>query len=253
MTTKELEKTKQNQIFGAIGSISTIRIFRNNTGMAYRGGKIETARRGVLCLKNARPIHFGLCVGSSDLIGFKTVTITPEMVGQKLAVFLAVEVKTAGYKTTPEILKFAEENNELKNNLSAAAHLIHGSSENRFSITYCPGSLTKEEIEGVNFNFADLGSMLKKYNPEMSTFFRLVASEPIRNMATVAGNIINASPIGDLTIMFLALNAEVIIDSSRNSRTIPLKNFFLGYKKLSVKRNEVVKSIEFQLAAKLVV
>ena len=75
-------------------------------------------------------------------------------------------IRKYGYKTTPEILKFAEENNELKNNLSAAAHLIHGSSENRFSITYCPGSLTKEEIEGVNFNFADLGSMLKKYNPE---------------------------------------------------------------------------------------
>ena len=75
-------------------------------------------------------------------------------------------IRKYGYKTTPEILKFAEENNELKNNLSAAAHLIHGSSENRFSITYCPGSLTKEEIEGVNFNFADLGTMLKKYNPE---------------------------------------------------------------------------------------
>jgi len=93
-------------------------------------------------------------------------------------------------------------------------------------------------------------AVLKKHIPEISSHFRLVASEPIRNMATIGGNIVNASPIGDLTIMFLAFNAEVIIDSSGNSRTIPLKNFFLGYKKLSVKRNEVVKSIEFQLAAK---
>jgi hypothetical protein len=58
-------------------------------------------------------------------------------------------------------------NEDLQNNLSAAAHLIHGSSENRFSITYCPGNLSKEEIQGVNFSYADLDSMLKKYNPEI--------------------------------------------------------------------------------------
>jgi nickel-dependent lactate racemase len=49
-------------------------------------------------------------------------------------------IRKYGYKTTPEILKLLNENDELKNNLSAAAHLIHGSSENRFKITYCPGS-----------------------------------------------------------------------------------------------------------------
>ena len=57
-------------------------------------------------------------------------------------------------------------NDDLKNNLSAAAHLIHGSSENRFKITYCPGFLTKEEIESVNFQFADIGSTMKKYDPK---------------------------------------------------------------------------------------
>jgi hypothetical protein len=51
------------------------------------------------------------------------------------------------------------------NNLSAAAHLIHGSSEGRFSIIYCPGYLTKHEIESVNFRYADLKAMLKKYDP----------------------------------------------------------------------------------------
>ncbi|MBN1302067.1 MAG: DUF2088 domain-containing protein [Melioribacteraceae bacterium] len=73
-------------------------------------------------------------------------------------------IRKYGYVTTPEILKFVDENEELRNNLSAAAHLIHGSSENRFKITYCPGHLTKEEIESVNFNYADLSSMLKKYD-----------------------------------------------------------------------------------------
>ncbi|MDH7603560.1 MAG: lactate racemase domain-containing protein [Melioribacter sp.] len=75
-------------------------------------------------------------------------------------------IRKYGYKTTPEILKYVEENDDLKNNLSAAAHLIHGSSENRFTITYCPGHLSKEEIESVNFNYADLNTMIKKYNPE---------------------------------------------------------------------------------------
>ncbi len=75
-------------------------------------------------------------------------------------------IRKYGYKTTPEILTYVEENEELKKNLSAAAHLIHGSSENRFTITYCPGYLSKDEIESVNFNYADLKSMIKKYNPE---------------------------------------------------------------------------------------
>jgi len=75
-------------------------------------------------------------------------------------------IRKYGYKTTPEILKFVEERDDLKNNLAAAAHLIHGSSENRFKITYCPGHISKAEIEGVNFNFAPLVDMMKKYNPE---------------------------------------------------------------------------------------
>ncbi len=76
-------------------------------------------------------------------------------------------IRKYGYVTTPEVLKFVDENEELQNNLSAAAHLIHGSSENRFKITYCPGNLTKEEIESVNFRYADLTQMMNKYNPEI--------------------------------------------------------------------------------------
>jgi len=75
-------------------------------------------------------------------------------------------IRKYGYVTTPQILKFVKENEELENNLAAAAHLIHGSSEERFKITYCPGHLTKEEIESVNFRYADLDKMLKTYNFE---------------------------------------------------------------------------------------
>lgn len=75
-------------------------------------------------------------------------------------------IRKYGYVTTPEVLKAVEDNDDLKNNLSAAAHLIHGSSENRFTITYCPGNISKEEIESVNFQYAELASMMEKYNPE---------------------------------------------------------------------------------------
>jgi nickel-dependent lactate racemase len=74
-------------------------------------------------------------------------------------------IRKYGYCGTPATLKFLKENEEFNNNLSAAAHLIHGSSEGRFSITYCPGHLTIKEIESVNFKYHDLNDMLKKFNP----------------------------------------------------------------------------------------
>jgi len=75
-------------------------------------------------------------------------------------------IRQFGYQTTPEILDLVEKYDNLKNNLSAAAHLIHGSSENRFTITYCPGYLSKQEIESVNFQYGDLEATLKKYSPD---------------------------------------------------------------------------------------
>lgn len=75
-------------------------------------------------------------------------------------------IRKYGYKGTPETMTSLKENPELADNLSAAAHLIHGSSEGRFSITYCPGHLSKEEIESVNFKYADIDEMISKYNPD---------------------------------------------------------------------------------------
>jgi len=74
-------------------------------------------------------------------------------------------IRKYGYRGTPATLKSLKGNEELAKNLSAAAHLIHGSSEGRFNITYCPGKLSKEEIESVNFSYAYLQEMLKKYDP----------------------------------------------------------------------------------------
>jgi len=57
------------------------------------------------------------------------------------------------------------QNKELSNNLSAAAHLIHGSSEGRFNVTYCPGHISKEEIESVFYQYGDIYEMIRKYDP----------------------------------------------------------------------------------------
>jgi hypothetical protein len=74
-------------------------------------------------------------------------------------------IRKYGYRGTPATLAATLANPELQANLSAAAHLIHGSSEGRFGITYCPGHLTREEIESVHFQYADLKTMLQRYDP----------------------------------------------------------------------------------------
>ncbi len=79
-------------------------------------------------------------------------------------------IRKYGYFGTPATLKATAENEELRANLGAAAHLIHGSSEGRFSITYCPGkgkeNLTQEEIESVGFLYADIDEVTARYNPQ---------------------------------------------------------------------------------------
>jgi nickel-dependent lactate racemase len=74
-------------------------------------------------------------------------------------------IRRYGYCGTPATLEAVKEDAELAANLSAAAHLIHGSSEGRFSIRYCPGELTREEIEGVGYAYGDLAEYTVKYDP----------------------------------------------------------------------------------------
>jgi len=75
-------------------------------------------------------------------------------------------IRKYGYFGTGKTLAAVQQNDDLRDNLGAAAHLIHGSSEGRFNITYAPGHLTREEIEGAGFAYADLDQMLARYNPE---------------------------------------------------------------------------------------
>lgn len=89
-------------------------------------------------------------------------------------------IRKYGYQSTPEILDLVKNNIELQENLGAAAHLIHGAHENRFVVTYCPGKLTRHEIESVNFNYEDLEIMMKKYNPaKLKDGYNIVDGEEI--------------------------------------------------------------------------
>jgi len=73
-------------------------------------------------------------------------------------------IRKYGYKGTPHTLECTNANKDLQDNLGASAHLIHGSSEGRFSITYCPGEgMSREEIEGVGFNYCSYDEMVSRY------------------------------------------------------------------------------------------
>lgn len=79
--------------------------------------------------------------------------------------------------------------------------------------------------------------------PNLYKHLKLVSSTPIRNMATIAGNFVNASPIGDMTAWFLGLNAEIVFNSER---AIALRDFYRGYKELVKADDEYIKKIRFR-------
>lgn len=93
-------------------------------------------------------------------------------------------------------------------------------------------------------------TIMKKQFPKLADYMKLVSSTPIRNMGTIAGNFVNASPIGDLTIFFLALNSELILSVNEKQRTIKLNDFYLGYKKLRKNKRELIRWIRFKKLSK---
>jgi nickel-dependent lactate racemase len=88
-------------------------------------------------------------------------------------------IRRYGYCGTPKTLEYVKTDPELAGNLSAAAHLIHGSSEGRFTIRYCPGHLTREEIESVHFEYGDLAEYEAKYPTTLKDGWNVVDGEEI--------------------------------------------------------------------------
>lgn len=83
--------------------------------------------------------------------------------------------------------------------------------------------------------------------PAFHRYARLISSTPIRNMATIAGNFINASPIGDFTIFFLAADAQLVLTDGITKRELPLRKLYKGYKTLDKKPSEYIEQIWFEL------
>jgi ribosomal protein S19 len=112
-------------------SQGAIRLFRNGTGQAYEG-QIRSPKGGVgkfsqdmIILRDPRIVRYGLAVGSSDLIGWRSIEITPDMVGQKIAQFVALEVKTDKGKMTDNQRHFIQQVNQA----GGAGSVIHSVAE----------------------------------------------------------------------------------------------------------------------------
>jgi len=104
------------------------------------------------------------------------------------------------------------------------------------------GAVTFEELRN--------SEIMAKIFPEGKKIFQLTASLPIRNRATMAGNIVNASPIGDMTIFLLALDTVLILNDGTNKREVPLRQFYKGYKDIDKKDNEILEWIRFDIPGK---
>ncbi|WP_299261172.1 FAD binding domain-containing protein [uncultured Aquimarina sp.] len=103
---------------------------------------------------------------------------------------------------------------------------------------------------GANTTVTELieNEQLQLLFPKLKSFLKLVSSEPIRNMGTLGGNFVNASPIGDMTIFFLALNATLTIQSeTRSERQIAFNEFYKGYKSYDLQKGEILKCISFDV------
>jgi xanthine dehydrogenase small subunit len=102
---------------------------------------------------------------------------------------------------------------------------------------HIPGTTTVDEFR--------LSPIIEKYFPQLKTQLKMFGSTPIRHRATIAGNLVNASPIGDMTCLLMALNATLTLRDGTATRTIPLRKFYVGYKQLDKKKSELVETVSF--------
>ena len=111
----------------------------------------------------------------------------------------------------------------------------------------------------VNKNYIEVGATtsllvfeneIKKYYPDFYSVLKRYGSVQIRSVGTIGGNIATASPIGDTLPILLSLNAEVLIEGINKRKLVPINNFFIGYRKTKLKKNEFIRSIKIPLFKK---
>jgi len=107
-------------------------------------------------------------------------------------------------------------------------------------------------VLGPSVTVSDLknSSLINKLFQDFQRYAKLVSSTPIRNMATIAGNFVNASPIGDFTIFFLALDAQLELSNANGSRQVALREFYKGYKQLDKSPDEIISKVWFEIPEK---
>jgi xanthine dehydrogenase small subunit len=211
------------------------------------------------------------CTGykSIERAAAKVVEIMKERNGEEPAIFVAKKKVLPEYFATIKNKLQSLENGQLPTHHSSLSTLVGGGTDLyvqkhdemtnaaiRFLFDHPElNGITQEGnkcIIGPSATASDLQASLV-INKAFSAFHRyakLVSSTPIRNMATIAGNFINASPIGDFTIFFLALDAQLVLSDGKTKRELPLRKLYKGYKMLDKKPQEYIEQIWFELPGK---
>ncbi|MDC0216275.1 xanthine dehydrogenase small subunit [Candidatus Pelagibacter sp.] len=110
-----------------------------------------------------------------------------------------------------------------------------------------------------NNNYIEIGattplikfeSFIKKYYPDFNSVLKRYGSVQIRNVATIAGNIATASPIGDTLPLLLSLDASIVLQDVKRKMKLPLKNFFVGYRKTKLKKGQFISSVRIPIFKK---
>ena len=106
----------------------------------------------------------------------------------------------------------------------------------------------KNEIEiGASTTLINFEKQIKKYYLDFYNILKRYGSVQIRNVCTIAGNIATASPIGDSLPLLMALDAKIIIDGKNGKKTIPINNFFIGYRKTKLKQGDFIYSVKIPI------
>ncbi|MGZ3692141.1 MAG: xanthine dehydrogenase small subunit [Pseudobdellovibrio sp.] len=110
-------------------------------------------------------------------------------------------------------------------------------------------SATHVEV-GARVTLTDLQKLIEKEIPQFDQYLHIFASPQIKNNATLVGNLANASPIGDNTPVMLTLEAELEVYGLKGRKNLALKDFYLGYKKLNLQKDEIIASVKFKIPEK---
>ena len=132
-------------------------------------------------------------------------------------------------------------------------HMVNADIDFLFNKNELNGIIRQDNrcVIGASATVTDLmeSAVMQKAFPSFKKVSKLVSSTPIRNIATIAGNFVNASPIGDFTIFFLALDAQLLL-TGKGKREIPLREFYKGYKQLNKNEDECIEQISFDIPGK---